>query len=54
MAGDLDVADDALQSAYCAVLRVEHLARVENLRAYVARVHIHECTASAASSARVW
>lgn len=41
-AGDPDVADDALQSAYCAVLRVEHLDQIENLRAYFCRVLIHE------------
>lgn len=41
-AGDPDMADDALQSAYCAVLRVEHLDQVEDLRAYFARVLIHE------------
>jgi hypothetical protein len=41
-AGDPDVAEDALQSAYCAVLRVGHLDQVENLRAYFARVLIHE------------
>jgi len=41
-AGDPDMADDALQSAFCAVARVSHLDRVENLRAYFCRVLIHE------------
>src|ERR1700761_3427186 len=41
-AGDPEVADDALQSAYCAVVRVEHLDKIENLRAYFCRVLIHE------------
>lgn len=41
-AGDPDMADDALQNAYCAVLRVEHLDQVKDLRAYFARVLIHE------------
>ena len=41
-AGSPDVADDALQSAYCAVVRVEHLDKIENLRAYFCRVLIHE------------
>jgi hypothetical protein len=41
-AGDPDVADDALQSAYYAVVRVEHLDEIENLRAYFCRVLIHE------------
>jgi hypothetical protein len=41
-AGDPDVGDDALQSAYCAVVRVEHLDEIENLRAYFCRVLIHE------------
>jgi len=41
-AGDPDVADDALQSAYYAVARVNHLDQIENLRAYFCRVLIHE------------
>jgi DNA-directed RNA polymerase specialized sigma24 family protein len=41
-AGDPDMADDALQNAYCAVLRLEHLDQVKDLRAYFARVLIHE------------
>jgi hypothetical protein len=41
-AGDRDVADDALQSAYCAVVRLEHLDQIRNLRAYFWRVLIHE------------
>jgi DNA-directed RNA polymerase specialized sigma24 family protein len=41
-AGSPDVAEDALQSAYCAVVRVEHLDQIENLRAYFCRVLIHE------------
>ena len=41
-AGDPDMADDALQNAYCAVLRREHLDEIEDLRAYFARVLIHE------------
>jgi DNA-directed RNA polymerase specialized sigma24 family protein len=41
-AGDSDVADDALQSAYYAIARLSHLDQVENLRAYFCRVLIHE------------
>lgn len=41
-AGDPDVADDALQSAYYAVARMKRLDQVENLRAYFCRVLIHE------------
>jgi hypothetical protein len=41
-AGDPDVAEDALQSAYCAVVRVVHLDEIQNLRAYFCRVLIHE------------
>jgi Sigma-70 region 2 len=41
-AGGPDVADDALQSTYCAVLQVERLDQIENLRAYFCRVLIHE------------
>ena len=41
-AGDPDVADDALQSTYYAVARVNHLDQVENLWAYFCRVLIHE------------
>lgn len=41
-AGDPDVADDALQSAYYAVVRVKHLDQVENLRAYFCRVLIRQ------------
>ena len=41
-AGDPEVADDALQSAYYAVARVSHLDQVENLRGYFCRVLIHE------------
>jgi hypothetical protein len=41
-AGDSDVAEDALQSAYCAVVRLEHLDQIENLPAYFCRVLIHE------------
>lgn len=40
-AGDPDLADDALQSAYCAMLRVD-LDQVEDVRAYFARVLLHE------------
>jgi len=41
-AGDPDVADDALQSAYYAVARLNHLDQVENLWAYFRRVLIQE------------
>jgi hypothetical protein len=41
-AGDPAMADDALQSTYCAVVRVEHLDKIENLRGYFCRVLIHE------------
>jgi hypothetical protein len=37
-AGDHDVADDALQSTYYAMARLEHLAGIENLKAYFYQV----------------
>jgi hypothetical protein len=43
-----------LQSAYCAVVRMENLDQVENLRAYFCRVPTHEVHREAVSSARLW
>ena len=36
--GDRDLAEDALQAAYCQVAAVKHPERIENLRAYFLRV----------------
>ncbi len=36
--GDRDLAEDALQAAYCQISAVKHPERVENLRAYFLRV----------------
>ena len=41
-AGDPELAQDALQEAYCAVFQVKDPQRIENLRAYFCRVLIHE------------
>ncbi len=40
--GSPDLAEDALQSTYCAVAQVKHLERIENLRAYFCKMLIHE------------
>jgi DNA-directed RNA polymerase specialized sigma24 family protein len=37
-AGDLDVADDALQSTYYAMAKLKHLAEIENMKAYFYQV----------------
>jgi hypothetical protein len=37
-AGDLDVADDALQSTYYAMARLKHLAEIKNMKAYFYQV----------------
>jgi len=41
-AGDPDLAEDALQEAYCAVAQVKDPQCIENLRAYFCRVLINE------------
>lgn len=41
-AGDPDLAEDALQEAYCAVARVKDPARILDVRAYFCRVLINE------------
>jgi DNA-directed RNA polymerase specialized sigma24 family protein len=42
VAGDPDVAEDALQSTYYAMARLEHLAGIENIKAYFYRVLLRE------------
>jgi hypothetical protein len=41
-AGHPALADDALQATYCALARLEHLGRIQNLRAYVYKVLLRE------------
>jgi DNA-directed RNA polymerase specialized sigma24 family protein len=41
-AGHPEVAEDALQSTYCAMARLNSLEQIDNLRAYVYRVLVHE------------
>jgi DNA-directed RNA polymerase specialized sigma24 family protein len=41
-AGHPALADDALQSTYYAIARLEHLEQIQNLRAYVCKVLIRE------------
>jgi DNA-directed RNA polymerase specialized sigma24 family protein len=42
VAGDPDVAEDAMQSTYYAITRLKHLAEIENLKAYFYRVLLRE------------
>jgi DNA-directed RNA polymerase specialized sigma24 family protein len=41
-AGDPELADDAMQSAYMAVARLENLVQIDDLRAYFCRVLVRE------------
>jgi DNA-directed RNA polymerase specialized sigma24 family protein len=41
-AGHLEIAEDALQSTYYAMARLKNLEQIDNLRAYVCKVLIHE------------
>jgi DNA-directed RNA polymerase specialized sigma24 family protein len=43
-AGHPALADDALQSTYYAMARLEHLGQIQNLRAYVCKVLIQAVT----------
>jgi DNA-directed RNA polymerase specialized sigma24 family protein len=41
-AGSPDLAEDALQGAYCGVARLKHPEEIENLRAYFCKALVHE------------
>ena len=44
LAGDLDLAEDLLQTAYCKLAALKHPERIENLRGYYLRVLQNEAT----------